>query len=169
MVSGRPDPCDCCGASMWEYRFAEGRFDLERCAARGPYYIAPMSVPTAPMTAMDAAHVSDVALRNAARHRDDEAARRTIFQAHVDLVRRHAPAGPWLDIGCGTGALMWCAHEAGLNVAGIELSPARAALARLLDVGPIYDLALEDLKLPAASFADAVARACATLSSGPSS
>jgi SAM-dependent methyltransferase len=90
---------------------------------------------------------------DAERHLENEDARRRDFQAHVELVRRFAPPGRWLDIGCGTGTLMAVAREASIAIDGIELSPERRAIASRIGGTRVYDQPLEALKLPEASLA----------------
>lgn len=56
--------------------------------------------------------------------------RTALLQRRLDLAGKPAPAARLLDVGCGTGALLALAAEAGWTVTGIEMSPPLAALAR---------------------------------------
>ena len=89
----------------------------------------------------------------ASKHLAGETIRRKEFQHYVDLARTHAPPGPWLDLGCGTGVLMQCAEGAGQAIEGIELTPDRREATSRLVKGHIYDQPLELLDLPSASYA----------------
>lgn len=127
---------------------------LGRCAECGLHYVAEM--PT------QAQRVGEMAERKfgkggqvleARKQLAGETIRHKEFQRYVDLARAHAPAGPWLDVGCGTGVLMQSAEAAGQAIEGIELTPDRREAAARLVNGHIYDQPLEALKLPAASYA----------------
>lgn len=54
--------------------------------------------------------------------------------ALVDLVRGE-PAGPVVDVGCGTGRLTAHLHERGLDAVGVDLSPGMLAQARAAHPG----------------------------------
>jgi 2-polyprenyl-3-methyl-5-hydroxy-6-metoxy-1,4-benzoquinol methylase len=56
--------------------------------------------------------------------------RRLAAQAVLRTVRRHAPSGRLLDIGCATGDFLVAGREAGYAVEGIELSGWSCAIAR---------------------------------------
>lgn len=132
-----PSPCDCCDAVAWTYLFSEGQFDLGRCAGCGLHYVAQMPEGRQHMTELEAGHFGQTDPQTR-KMRRGEALRRTAFQAYCDLVRRWAPPGTWLDIGCGTGALMQIVHDAGVAIEGIELAPRRAMQARQRHVGTVY-------------------------------
>ncbi|MFL5334502.1 MAG: class I SAM-dependent methyltransferase [Geminicoccaceae bacterium] len=146
--------CDCCGSRAWKLAFAADGMHLGRCAECGLHYVAEM--PT------QAQRVDEMAERKfgkqghvleASRHLAGETIRRKEFQHYVDLAHAHAPAGPWLDLGCGTGVLMQCAEAAGQAIEGIELTPDRREATARLVKGHIYDQPLESLALPSASYA----------------
>ncbi|GAA2366962.1 methyltransferase [Catellatospora methionotrophica] len=67
----------------------------------------------------------------------------------ADLVRASGP-GPVVDVGCGPGHIAAHLHGLGLDVFGIDLSPAMIAIARReypelrFDVGSMTDLDLAD-------------------------
>ncbi len=68
-------------------------------------------------------------------------------------IRRVAPAGRLLDVGCGDGRLAALARRAGYDPLGIELSPQMAAkAARRLGRERVFIGRLEDAALPPASF-----------------
>jgi len=77
--------------------------------------------------------------------------RNRALKRKVALVKQYAPAGPLLDIGCGTGEFLGAAKKAGLVVKGIEPSPSARQLAienHKVEVLPEEDLAT----LPSATF-----------------
>ena len=71
------------------------------------------------------------------------------------LVRRHAVAGPWLEIGSGYGYTLAAARALGVDAHGIDLAPAKLAYARDRLGVPADALHLGDplgLELPAGGF-----------------
>ena len=127
---------------------------LGRCAECGLHYVAEMPTQAQRVEEMSerkfgkGGHVLE-----ASKHLAGETIRRKEFQHYVDLARTHAPPGPWLDLGCGTGVLMQCAEGAGQAIEGIELTPDRREATSRLVKGHIYDQPLELLDLPSASYA----------------
>jgi SAM-dependent methyltransferase len=106
------------------------------------------------MTELETGHFADgKTFSNAQLHLHDERWRQQRFQTYFEIARRFAPAGKWLDIGCGTGTLIMLAHKSGVDAEGIELNPDRRALARQLTRAPIYEQPLEQLAFPQESFA----------------
>jgi 2-polyprenyl-3-methyl-5-hydroxy-6-metoxy-1,4-benzoquinol methylase len=75
------------------------------------------------------------------------------FQRFCSLIRKSAPPGKWLDVGCGTGTLIAVAMESGIEIEGVEPISDRRELARMLTGATIHDRRIELLGLPSASFA----------------
>ena len=148
-------PCDCCGALAWEYLFSESGFDLGRCSECGLHYVAQMPRREQRMTEIEVGHFAGTRVVTGAKvHRGDERRRLGQFRRYIEKVRRLALEGKWLEIGCGTGSLITMARsEFGIDASGIELSRDRRELARKVTGATIYGEPLEDLRLPAASFA----------------
>ena len=74
----------------------------------------------------------------------EERGRRRTAARLLDLVGRHAPAGPLLDVGCGHGLLLDEARRRGYDVEGLELSASAAAYARgVLDLR-VHERTLEE-------------------------
>lgn len=147
-------PCDCCGASTWEYEFSESTVRLGRCNDCGLHYVTPMPDRDERIKEIRKRRVrEDVNFAKASQHRQNELRNRARYQTYLEAGRRFAPAGKWLDIGCGTGILIEIGHEQGLEFEGIELTTDRCALARRVTGTTVYDRPLEDLRLPAESFA----------------
>ncbi|MHC4799997.1 MAG: class I SAM-dependent methyltransferase [Planctomycetota bacterium] len=82
-----------------------------------------------------------------------EPVRKKKFQLLCNLVQRFAPPGKWLDIGCGTGALVEAAMELGVEIEGIEPMSDRRELAGMLTGATIYGRQLELMDFAPGSFA----------------
>src|SRR5262249_25263021 len=127
---------------------------LGRCAECGLHYVAEMPTQAQRVEEMSERKFGkEGQVLEASKYLAGETIRRKEFQHYVDLARAHAPAGPWLDVGCGTGVLMQCAEAAGLTIEGIELTPDRREATARLVRGHIYNQPLELLGLPPASYA----------------
>lgn len=119
-------PCVACGASAWAPRFTKGGWDFARCRRCGLTSLLPVPTET------------ELARHHEASYRDGryatfaaaDDARRAVAAQRFALVRAHAPDGPWLDVGCSTGALLACVAAAGIPAEGVEVSPAAVAAAR---------------------------------------
>jgi SAM-dependent methyltransferase len=146
--------CDCCGADAWRYLFTENGFNLGRCAVCGLHYVRPMPSLTQRMTEMESSHYAGHLVTSGADvHLAQERQSRLALEAYVAVAHRFAPAGKWLDIGCGTGTFMTLARARGIEAEGIELTRERRDVALRETGGPIYDAPLEALDLPPKSFA----------------
>lgn len=53
-----------------------------------------------------------------------------IARPKVEFVKKYAPSGRWLDIGCGVGEVLVSARDAGYKVTGIETNEMEASFAR---------------------------------------
>jgi SAM-dependent methyltransferase len=148
-------PCDCCGASAWEYLFTDGGIDLGRCARCGLHYVAQMPFTEERMSEMEAGHFAETeSVLNADALLQGQRVREREFAGYVDVARRFAPAaGKWLDIGCGAGMLMLLAQKQGIEVEGIELTADRRQLARRVTGAEVHGKPLEELDLAPGSFA----------------
>jgi len=133
--------CVLCERTRGVRLFAKGGWDFVRCAACGMVSLDPL--PSA----------ADIAAHHERSHRDGiyaafaaaEDARRAVARRRLALLRPLAPPGPWLDVGCSTGAFVAAAVAAGLAAEGVELASAAVveARARGLTVhhAPIEDFA----------------------------
>jgi SAM-dependent methyltransferase len=126
---------------------------LGSCRRCHLHYVDPMPALTTRMTEMEEGHFAgEAAVVDADRHQAGEAVREDHFTTYVDLASSLAPAGRWLDVGCGAGTLLREAQRAGYEVEGIELTPDRRAAAEASTGAPIHGQPVEALALPAASF-----------------
>jgi len=147
-------PCDCCGGLKWEYRFSENGFDLGCCADCGLHYLSESSQQKSRSAKIKGC---DSANNRKSTHlktcKEAELSRRQKFRFFCELVRKSAPPGKWLDIGCGTGALIEAAMELGIEIEGVEPISDRRELAGMLTGAKIHDRQIEQLNLPSAFFA----------------
>jgi SAM-dependent methyltransferase len=66
----------------------------------------------------------------------------------LDYLRRCRPSGRLLEVGCGVGHFLAAAQQAGYEVAGIEVNPARAETARARLQAPVETGLFEDSDWP---------------------
>jgi SAM-dependent methyltransferase len=87
-------------------------------------------------------------------HLNGERQNTAAFRGYVELARRFAPAGKWVDMGCGTGTLMQIAREQGIaDIEGIELAAERLALARKVTGTTVHGQPIEALDFERGSLA----------------
>jgi 2-polyprenyl-3-methyl-5-hydroxy-6-metoxy-1,4-benzoquinol methylase len=147
-------PCDCCGGLKWEYRFSENGFDLGCCTDCGLHYLSEV-----PLQKSQTAEVKEDRIANNRNTKnlkvckEAELSRRRRFHSFCRLIQKSAPKGKWLDIGCGTGALIEAAMELGIDIEGVEPMPVRRELASRLTGAVIHDRQIELLDIMPASFA----------------
>jgi 2-polyprenyl-3-methyl-5-hydroxy-6-metoxy-1,4-benzoquinol methylase len=147
-------PCNCCGKSQWNYEFTERGIDLGNCGNCGLHYIAQMPTQEVRITEIKKRIFTGGQLvANAQVHKAAEVTCRKKFLSLVQLVQQYAPPGKWLDIGCGTGTLISVVQEMGREVEGIELTPDRRELSQKLTGAKIHSRSIEELDMPAGSFA----------------
>jgi SAM-dependent methyltransferase len=154
MKRDAPLTCDCCGADDWTYLFTENQFDLGRCTACGLHYVRPMPSITQRMTEMESSHFAGGLVTSGAEvHLAQERQSRLALENYAAVAHRFAPAGKWMDIGCGTGTFMTLVRARGIDAEGIELTRERREIALRQTGGPIHGAPLEALDLPPRSFA----------------
>src|SRR5919199_4319778 len=78
----------------------------------------------------------------------EEPGRRRTASRLLDMVGRHAAAGPLLDVGCGHGLLLDEARRRGYDVEGLELSASAAAYAREVLGLRVHEHTLEEHEVP---------------------
>jgi len=80
-----------------------------------------------------------------ARFAAAERVRETVARHRLALVRPLAPTGPWLDVGCSTGAFLAEAAAAGIEAEGVELAAPAVAAARTRGLR-VHHLRAEDFR-----------------------
>lgn len=146
-------PCDCCGSLKWEYRFSENGFDLGCCTDCGLHYLSDVPLQKNRLAKMKGDYCTNQKATSLKVCREAELGRRKKFQFLCKLVRKSAPPGKWLDIGCGAGTFIEVAMELGIDIEGVEPMPDRRELARRLTGAVIHDRQIELLDIAPASFA----------------
>ncbi len=101
--------------------------------------------------------VADVYAEHFAAVLDRQPLERALLAAFADVVRDLA--GPVADLGCGPGYATAYLHRLGLDVFGVDLSPAMVALARSAHPGLRFDVGtMTALDLPDRTLSGAVSR-----------
>lgn len=125
-VAAPADACRLCGATQATPLFQKQSWTFVRCVICGLVSLDPL--PTA--TELAAHHEASYAEGRYATFAAAEAIRSAIARDRLAMLRPLAPAGPWLDVGCSTGAFLRAAVDAGLDVEGLEVSARAVAQAR---------------------------------------
>jgi len=86
-------------------------------------------------------------------HRKAEIRNKSNFEHFIQLARKFAPPGKWLDMGCGTGSFITTAQKSNIEIEGIEPTTSRRELAQKLTGALIFDKPIEELDLAPNSFA----------------
>lgn len=145
--------CDCCGSGDWNPLFAENGVRLGQCPNCDLLYIDDIPEPQRRMTEMEAGHYAGTQeIVGASKQSTSEVILQDRFQGYVDLALEYAPAGTWLDIGCGAGLLLGLAQKSGFEAEGIELSADRRRIAQQLDGVTVHGVPVEDIGFPTDSF-----------------
>lgn len=118
--------CVLCAETRVTRLFRKGDHDFVRCTACGLVSIRPIPTPEA----LAAHHEASYQAGGYAVFAAADAIRATIARQRLAAVRHLAPAGPWLDVGCSTGAFLAEATRAGLSAHGLEVSSAAVAEVR---------------------------------------
>jgi 2-polyprenyl-3-methyl-5-hydroxy-6-metoxy-1,4-benzoquinol methylase len=86
------------------------------------------------------------------RYVEEEEGRVATFSESLDHVRRFAPSGRLLDVGCHVGTFIELAEDAGFEVAGVEPSRWAAKRAESRVRGPVHVGVVEDAPLPEGAY-----------------
>jgi SAM-dependent methyltransferase len=86
------------------------------------------------------------------RYVEEEEGRVATFSDSLCHIRRYAPRGRLLDVGCHVGTFIELAERAGFEVAGVEPSRWAARRAEERVRGPIHVGVVEDAPLPEAAY-----------------
>jgi 2-polyprenyl-3-methyl-5-hydroxy-6-metoxy-1,4-benzoquinol methylase len=86
------------------------------------------------------------------RYVEEEEGRVATFSDSLSHVRRFAPSGRLLDVGCHVGTFIELAEDAGFEVAGVEPSRWAARRAEARVNGPVHVGVVEDAPLPEGAY-----------------
>jgi len=128
-AAGAPVPrlaCAVCGADDAVPVFVKAGWTFVRCRGCGLVSLRPLPTPAE----LAAHHEASYRAGGYAAFAAAETVRADIARHRLALVSPLAPPGPWLDVGCSTGAFLAEAVHAGRDVEGLELSAAAVAEAR---------------------------------------
>jgi SAM-dependent methyltransferase len=118
--------CALCGAVDLHPLFVKQGWAFARCAGCGLVALRPLPDPIEHERHTEASYAHGAyALFSAA-----DRIRAAIAAHRLGIVRPLAPPGPWLDVGCSSGAFVAAAGAAGIDIEGIERSAAAIARAR---------------------------------------
>ncbi len=126
-----PPKCPCCGSPQTELKHRLRAFDVHRCAKCTLLFRHPLPEPES-LEEMyeDARYHEGRYFQNSAKAYDLDAPEIRIYSAALAELRRLAPAGRLLDVGCGRGVFLDLARSAGFETSGIELSKRHVDWAR---------------------------------------
>ena len=120
------DPCILCGGARRRRLFHKQGYDFLRCEACSLVRLDPIPRPETLAEIYESSYTDGAYAVFAAA--DD--IRLAHARARVDIVAPHAPPGPWLDVGCSTGAFLEAAAQRGIEIDGIDLSEVAVHAAR---------------------------------------
>lgn len=140
-------PAVACGSTTRRPILTENGHRLVRCLTCNLHYVENMPPRQVRMTEIEEGHFAGTQrVLGAEKQEVTERIYQDHFRGYVDLARRFAPSGRWLDIGCGAGLLVSLAGAASYQAEGIELSADRRAVARRATGAVIHDRPVEDLE-----------------------
>lgn len=123
---GAAAACALCGGRSYRILFHKQGYDFARCEGCSLVRLEPLPEPEALAEIYERSYRDGLYAMFA---RADDV-RSATARARVAAIAGLAPAGPWLDVGCSTGALLRAAVERGIDAEGIELSAVAVAEAR---------------------------------------
>ncbi len=122
----RTPACALCGETTHRKLFRKDDYDFVRCSACRLVRLDPIPDEKTLAAFYEASYDGGAY--------GDWGAKYDIRLAHaktrVGIVEPHAPEGPWLDIGCSTGAFLDAASQRGFDVEGIDVSESAVEVAR---------------------------------------
>lgn len=121
-----PPRCPLCAGVATRPLFEKKGYSFRRCRGCGLVRIHP--IPSS--DALSAVYERSYQEGLYAVFANDRDVRLAAARDRLRQARRFAPPGPWLDVGCSTGAFLEAAAEEGIDIEGIEWSAAAVAEAR---------------------------------------
>ena len=118
--------CVLCSGSNRRRLFMKRGWTFVRCAGCGLISVRPLPTAEALRAHVEQSYQDSTYAVYAAA----EAIRAGIARHRMEIVAPMAPPGPWLEVGCATGALLAAARRAGFNAEGLDVSEFSVARAR---------------------------------------
>lgn len=115
---GDAAPCVLCGGRTQKKIFDKQGYDFVRCAGCSLVRLDPIPTEEALAEVYERSYDGGAYASWAAQADIRLAHART----RVGLVRPHAPDGPWLDVGCSSGAFLEAVSGEGIDIDGIDVS-----------------------------------------------
>jgi SAM-dependent methyltransferase len=124
--SGEQNPCALCGGRSFARLFHKQGYDFTRCTDCSLVRLDPLPTPEL------LAEVYERSYREGlyAMFAKADDVRIATARARVAAIAPHVPAGPWLDVGCSTGAFLQAVVERGIEAEGFDLSATAVEAAR---------------------------------------
>lgn len=119
-------PCVLCSGSRQVRLFAKGGRDFLRCARCGLVRVDPLPSSEELMLHYERSYRHG----NYSLFADAADIRRGIAEYRLQIVRKFARPGRWLDVGCSGGDFIQAAQKAGMEAEGLDLSAEAVARAR---------------------------------------
>jgi SAM-dependent methyltransferase len=124
--SGEQSPCALCGGRSFVRLFHKQGYDFTRCDGCSLVRLDPLPTPEL------LAEIYERSYREGlyAMFAKADDVRSATARARVAAIAPHVPAGPWLDVGCSTGAFLQAVVDRGIEAEGFDLSATAVEAAR---------------------------------------
>ncbi len=123
---GDAPPCILCGSHRRTKVFEKQGYDFLRCGECSLVRLEPVPDEKTLAQVYESSY-DDGAYRTFA---DAHQIRLAHAEARLDIVAPHASEGPWLDVGCSTGAFLDAASRRGIDIDGLDVSASAVETAR---------------------------------------
>lgn len=144
-MSNRPI-CPLCGHNDYEKYFSERNYNLLACSKCELFFIDPYIYDT--FNKVTTYDYKDLTILDSIRHYN--ASKKYFTAKYMAYIQKECEgATSFLDVGCGTGALLQLLHDVrpDLRRAGVELNIERAKFAQRIASCPIYQIPIEKLSI----------------------
>ncbi len=135
----------------WEITRYTPHFSVDRCAACGFMFMNPRLSRESIASLYDRAYYEGSAEYSYYDERDAERYARYVWEKRLRVLRRYAPSGNFLDVGCAFGGLLKCAARY-YTPYGIEMSDYSGKHAKALFGDAVHVGTLDDHPFPAGHF-----------------
>lgn len=124
--SDEQPPCALCGGRSFTHLFHKQGYDFTRCADCSLVRLDPLPTPDLLAEIYERSYREGLYAMFA---RADDV-RGATARARVAAIAPRVPSGPWLDVGCSTGAFLQAVVERGIDAEGLDLSAVAVDAAR---------------------------------------